>query len=158
MNRLAGNRVSAPIVMILVAGFVAISMLHLLLTIFHSQSVYELADLKSEMKELGTTSQILEEEVASLASHQNLLTVAGKLGMVPNTNPVFLRLEDKSVLGKPKPALNSSGQSRNLVANSAMIKVKTSSKKATVASDGEPQELESKEPKVLSAIPASPTR
>lgn len=157
MNRLNQRRISAPIVMIVVMGFVAISMLHLLLTIFQSQSVYELSDLKREIRELETTSQILEEEVASLASHQNLLNAAGKLGMVPNTNPVFLRLSDKEVLGKPKPAVYLSGQSRNLVANSAMIKVKTSNKKASVASSGEPKQIERETP-ILSAIPASPTR
>lgn len=150
------SRPSAPVVMILVAGFLGISILHLLLTIATSQSVYELSDLKQQKRELDTTSQILAEEVASLSSHQNLLTTATKLGMVSNTNPVFLRLEDQKVLGKPRPALDSSTQSRNLVANSAMIKSTTTSKKASVASVSEPVVIE--QPLVVSAIPSSPTR
>jgi Na+-transporting NADH:ubiquinone oxidoreductase subunit NqrC len=62
--------------MIVVMGFLAISLLHLLLTIMTSQSVYELSDLKREKRELDTTSQIIAEEVASLSSQQNLLNTA----------------------------------------------------------------------------------
>jgi hypothetical protein len=142
--------------MIIVMGFLAISLLHLLLTIMTSQSVYELSDLKREKRELDTTSQIIAEEVASLSSQQNLLNTAAKLGMVANSNPVFLKLEDQSVLGKPKPALGTSSQSRNLVANSAMIDTKPAKQQAAPASQAQPQPL----PQVasVSAIPASPTR
>jgi hypothetical protein len=142
--------------MIIVMGFLTISLLHLLLTIMTSQSVYELSDLKREKRELDTTSQIIAEEVASLSSQQNLLNTAAKLGMVANSNPVFLKLEDQSVLGKPKPALGTSSQSRNLVANSAMIDTKPAKQQAAPASQAQPQPL----PQVasVSAIPASPTR
>lgn len=151
------SRSSAPVVMILVGGLLGISLLHLLLTIMTSQSVYELSDLKSQKRELDTTSQILAEQVASLSSHQNLLTTATKLGMVANSNPVFLRLEDQKVLGKPRPALSSSSQSRNLVANSAMIKTETGKPEASVASVGEVEQLPETSP-IVSAIPLSPTR
>jgi hypothetical protein len=142
--------------MIIVMGFLAISLLHLLLTIMTSQSVYELSDLKREKRELDTTSQIIAEEVASLSSQQNLLNTAAKLGMVANSNPVFLKLEDQSVLGKPKPARGTASQSRNLVANSAMIDTKPAKQQAAPASKAQPQPL----PKAASesAIPASPTR
>ena len=99
MKTLNRTRARGPVVMIIVMGFLAISMLHLLLTIMTSQSVYELSDLKREKRELDTTSQIIAEEVASLSSQQNLLNTAAKLGMVANSNPVFLKLEDQSVLG-----------------------------------------------------------
>jgi Na+-transporting NADH:ubiquinone oxidoreductase subunit NqrC len=156
MKALAQTRSRGPLVMIVVFGLLAISILHLLLTIMTSQSVYELSDLKREKRELDTTSQILAEEVASLSSQQNLLNTAAKLGMVANSNPVFLKLEDQEVLGKPKPALGTSSQSRNLVANSAMIDVKPAKQKAAPASVSEPKAL----PVVakLSAIPVSPTR
>lgn len=156
MKTLSRTRARGPIVMIIVMGFLSISLLHLLLTIMTSQSVYELSDLKREKRELDTTSQIIAEEVASLSSQQNLLNTAAKLGMVANSNPVFLKLEDQSVLGKPKPALGSASQSRNLVANSAMIDTKPAKAQTVPASQAQPQEL----PKVasVSAIPASPTR
>jgi hypothetical protein len=156
MKVLNRTRAKGPVVMIIVMGFLVISLLHLLLTIMTSQSVYELSDLKREKRELDTTSQIIAEEVASLSSQQNLLNTAAKLGMVANSNPVFLKLEDQSVLGKPKPALGTSSQSRNLVANSAMIDTKPAKQKAAPASQAQPQPL----PQVasVSAIPASPTR
>ena len=156
MRSLAQHRARGPIVMIVVMGFLAISMLHLLLTIATSQSVYELSDLKQEKRELDTTSQILSEEVSSLSSQQNLLNTAAKLGMVANANPVFLRLDDQEVLGKPKPALGTSSQSRNLVANSAMIDIKPAKQKSAPASQAEPKLLP--EVAAVSSIPVSPTR
>jgi Na+-transporting NADH:ubiquinone oxidoreductase subunit NqrC len=152
------TRSSGPIVMILVAGFLGISILHLLLTIATSQSVYELSDLKREKRELDTTSQILAEQVAALGSQQNLLNTAAKLGMVANSNPVFLRLDDQKVLGKPKPAPNASSQSRNLVANSAMIKPTRTKLKTVPASSVEPTKISNVVLTPIGSIPASPTR
>jgi hypothetical protein len=157
MKSLRKSRLSAPVVMVLVTGFVTVSLLHLLLTILTSQSVYELSDLKREKRELDTTSQILSEEVSSLASNQNLLNTASRLGMVPNTNPVFLRLTDQSVLGQPLPAPIASTQSTNLVANSAMIIESSQINQVTVpASTTEPVAISTAVS--TSLIPASPTR
>jgi hypothetical protein len=121
--------------------------------------VYELSDLKREKRELETTSQILSEEVSSLASNQNLLNTASRLGMVANTNPVFLRLTDQAVLGQPLPAPIASAQSTNLVANSAMIIESTQINQVTVpASATEPVAIPSEPIVSSSLIPASPTR
>jgi Na+-transporting NADH:ubiquinone oxidoreductase subunit NqrC len=145
--------------MILVTGFVVVSILHLLLTILTSQSVYELADLKREKRKLDTTSQILSEEVSSLASNQNLLNAASRLGMVANTNPVFLRLTDQAVLGQPLPAPIASAQSTNLVANSAMIIQSSQIDQVSVpASTTEPTAIPTEPVVSTSLIPASPTR
>lgn len=159
MNSIRKSRLSAPVVMILVSGFVVVSLLHLLLTILTSQSVYELSDLKREKRELDTTSQILSEEVSSLASNQNLLNTASRLGMVANTNPVFLRLTDQAILGQPLPAPLASAQSTNLVANSAMIIESTQINQTTVpASTTEPVAIPTESTVQTSLIPASPTR
>ena len=159
MNSIRKSRLSAPVVMILVSGFVVVSLLHLLLTILTSQSVYELSDLKREKRELDTTSQILSEEVSSLASNQNLLNTASRLGMVANTNPVFLRLTDQAILGQPLPAPIASAQSTNLVANSAMIIESTQINQMTVpASTTEPVAIPTESTVSTSLIPASPTR
>ena len=159
MKTLRKSRLSAPVVMILVAGFVVVSILHLLLTILTSQSVYELADLKKEKFELDTTSQILSEEVSSLASNQNLLNAASRLGMVANTNPVFLRLTDQAVLGQPLPAPIASAQSTNLVANSAMIIQSAQIDQVSVPAGTTGPIAIPAEPVVsTSLIPASPTR
>jgi Na+-transporting NADH:ubiquinone oxidoreductase subunit NqrC len=159
MKTLNRSRISAPVAMILVAGFVVVSILHLLLTILTSQSVYQLSDLKREKRELDTTAQILSEEVSSLASNQNLLNTASRLGMVPNTNPVFLRLTDQSVLGQPLPAPIATAQSTNMVANSAMIIESTQiSPVSSPASTTEPVAIQVEPVAPASLIPASPTR
>lgn len=153
------TKASSPVVMILVLGFVGTSLLHLLLTIATSQSVYELADLKREKRELDTTSQILAEQVLSLSSNQNLYTTASRLGMVVNTNPVFLRLNDQAILGQPRPAAGTSIQSTNLVANSVMIVESTQINQETVpASSSEPTQIPSESQTISSIIPVSPTR
>jgi len=153
------TRASSPVVLILVLGFVGISLLHLLLTIATSQSVYELADLKREKRELDATSQILAEQVLSLSSNQNLYTTASRLGMVVNTNPVFLRLNDQAILGQPRPAAGTSIQSTNLVANSVMIVESTQINQETVpASSSEPTQIPSESQTISSVIPVSPTR
>ncbi len=153
------TKASSPVVMILVLGFVGISLLHLLLTIATSQSVYELADLKREKRELDTSSQILAEQVLSLSSNQNLYTTASRLGMVVNTNPVFLRLNDQAILGQPRPAAGTSVQSSNLVANSVMIVESTQINQETVpASSSEPTQIPSESQTISSIIPVSPTR
>jgi hypothetical protein len=145
--------------MILVLGFVGISLLHLLLTIATSQSVYELADLKREKRELDTSSQILAEQVLSLSSNQNLYSTASRLGMVVNTNPVFLRLNDQAILGEPRPAAGTTIQSTNLVANSVMIVESTQLNQETVpASSSEPTQIPSESQTSSSIIPLSPTR
>jgi hypothetical protein len=153
------TRASSPVVLILVLGFVGISLLHLLLTIATSQSVYELADLKREKRELDSSSQILAEQVLSLSSNQNLYTTASRLGMVVNTNPVFLRLNDQAILGEPRPAAGTSIQSTNLVANSVMIVESTQINQETVpASSSEPTQISSESQTISSMIPVSPTR
>jgi hypothetical protein len=145
--------------MILVLGFVGISLLHLLLTIATSQSVYELADLKREKRELETTSQILAEQVSSLSSNQNLYATASRLGMVVNSNPVFLNIASRDIIGKPRPARGSTLQSTNLIANSAMIlESKQTSNRTTTASSSEPAVILDQHTKAISLIPVSPTR
>lgn len=153
------TRASSPVVMILVLGFVGISLLHLLLTIATSQSVYELADLKREKRELETSSQIIAQEVLSLSSNQNLYTTASRLGMVVNSNPVYVRLNDQSIIGEPRPASGASIQSTNLVANSVMIVESTQLNQETVpASSSEPTQIPSESQTSSSIIPLSPTR
>lgn len=119
----ASRRMSAP--MIVVLGLVGIQLLSLFIGAFISQGAYELAQLKQERRELATTSDILAAQVDSLSSMQNLSNAAHGLGMVANTNPVFLRLEDQKVIGKPKAAYAVDGNvSSNMVPN-AMLTSKT---------------------------------
>ena len=52
MRAFAQTKSRGPLVMIVVMGFLGISLLHLLLTIATSQAVYELSDLKREKRDL----------------------------------------------------------------------------------------------------------
>ena len=123
LSGLANSSSSRVVVMTISAGVVAIALFQLLLHIATSSSVYELSHLQTEKRELTTSTQILGQQVDSLSSQQNLANAAEKLGMISNANPVFLRLEDQKVFGKPKAALTADGRvSRNLVPNSAMIR------------------------------------
>jgi cell division protein FtsL len=122
LSGLTSSPSSRVVVLTITLGAVAIAIFQLLLHIATSSSVYELSHLQSEKRELSTTTQILGQQVGSLASQQNLANAAEKLGMISNANPVFLRLQDQKVFGKPKAALTADGRvSRNLVPNSAMV-------------------------------------
>ena len=109
------------IVLTIAVGIGAIQILQLLLNVAVGSSTYALAGLKAEKKQLVLQQQILAEQVDSLASNQNLANTAQKMGMISNANPVFLRLSDQRVFGKPKAALNADNRlSRNLIPSSVM--------------------------------------
>lgn len=113
------RRLSTPLLGVI--GLVAIQVVALILSANISQGAYQLAALKKENRDLTTQSEILAAEVDSLSSQQNLSDAAHALGMVANTNPVFLRLQDQSVIGKPKAAFRGGDQiSSNLVPNSVL--------------------------------------
>lgn len=140
LSGLTNSSSSRVVVATITLGAIAIAIFQLLLHIATSSSVYELAHLQGEKRELTTTTQILGQQVDSLASQQNLANAAEKLGMISNANPVFLRLADQKVFGKPKAALTADGRvSRNLVPNAAMIRTSV----ITTATATLPSELES---------------
>lgn len=102
-------------------GAAMIGGLSLLMSIGVSQSVYQLADLKHEKALLSTQTQMLSEQVDSLSSQQNLANSAASLGMIANANPVFLRISDATVYGKPTAALDTTGRvAKNNLANASM--------------------------------------
>lgn len=105
-----------------VIGLVAIVLTQLVLSILTDEGAYEMANLKAQRHELTTSSDILSAQVDSLSSNQNLANSAQSLGMIPNSSPVFLRLSDQSLIGKPKAAYFDPNHqvSRNLVPNAAM--------------------------------------
>ncbi len=129
------SKVNTKLVTLLTFGALSIAFANLVLHILTSSSVYELASLQQQARELNTTSQIIADEVDSLSSQQNLSNSAQKLGMIANANPVFLSIGEQKVYGKPTAALNTDGRvARNLIANSAMTAV-SNGLNATVASD-----------------------
>ena len=164
----ASSRATKPstkLVTLLTVGALSIAIANLILHILTSSSVYELASLQQQARELNTTSQIIADEVDSLSSQQNLSNSAQKLGMISNANPVFLSIGEQKVYGKPTAALNTDGRvARNLIANSAMTAVSTGLKTTVASSDAAPATNVANQkagtPQVISnggVIPASPT-
>lgn len=107
---------------IVIVGILSIIILRLIMSITITESAYELRDLKIAKAELATQSQIIAQQVDSLSSQQNLANSAAALGMIANANPVFLRIEDQKVFGKPKAALNTDGRvAKNNIASAALV-------------------------------------
>jgi cell division protein FtsL len=115
------NQVKVKVALTTLVGLVVIQVLHVFMGGFTAQFTYEISHLKSESRTLSTQADVLNSEVTSLSSNQNLVNVAHSLGMVSNVNPVFLRLADGTVIGKPRRAqANERTISSNLVPNAAM--------------------------------------
>lgn len=76
-------------------------------TVLQSQS-FEAASLNRQANALEMQQQSLAREVDELLSPASVARRALVFGMVPNTNPAFLRLSDGKVLGKPEPATRGS--------------------------------------------------
>jgi hypothetical protein len=65
---------------------------------------FELADLRQQAAALKLQQEKAQHEVDYLESPASVARKAIGLSMVPNRNPVFLRLSDGSVVGSPAPA------------------------------------------------------
>ena len=90
-----------------VAGMAAIIVAQLLLSVGISQGAYEISSLQSSRSELGRTAASVSEDLVRVSSPQSLAANAEGLGMVSNSNPVYLRLSDGAVLGAPASASGS---------------------------------------------------
>ncbi|MEO6470769.1 MAG: hypothetical protein ABIR57_02935 [Aeromicrobium sp.] len=66
---------------------------------------FELARLDREASALQTQQDSLIHDINMLKSPAGLASSAVAYGMVPNANPVFLRLSDGKVIGTPAAAL-----------------------------------------------------
>ncbi|HET8970732.1 MAG TPA: hypothetical protein VFN19_06725 [Candidatus Nanopelagicales bacterium] len=97
----AGNGVFAAVVVAMVLAGMA---LLLVLNTSLAQGAFEQQTLQSEQSALQVTEQALQQQVDAAQSPEELKRAADRLGMVPVTAPVFLRLTDGKVLGEPQPA------------------------------------------------------
>lgn len=151
-------------------GLAAVGLLNLVVSTFCNAAIYSISELKGQTKDLATQTQILQQQVDSLRSPQNLANSAKSLGMVVNANSVFLKVSTGKVLGAAIPASvsDSGAVSSNLIANAALISKsnphKVSSTKinvpVTVAATPSVKKSSSGFSEVVlpsSGIPASPT-
>jgi hypothetical protein len=87
------------VVMVLTVGLVGLLLLNTVL----AQDAYVITGLQQRNAELIDRQQRLEQEVAKNSAPEELARRARKLGMVPSSNPAFLRLPDGRLLGVPVP-------------------------------------------------------
>ncbi|MEV0801138.1 hypothetical protein AB0I34_25835 [Kribbella sp. NPDC050281] len=86
------------VVSLLAAGLVGL----LLLNTELQGGTFQVTELNKQADQLRDQQEQLEKQVRTLESPQNLADRALRMGMVPNPNPVFLRLSDGRVLGVPQ--------------------------------------------------------
>lgn len=103
-----------------VAGMAAIVVAQLLISVGISQGAYEISTLQSSQVELGRTAESVREDLVRVSSPQSLAANAESLGMVSNSNPVYLRLSDGAVLGAPSSATGSQAGAAGLVPNALL--------------------------------------
>jgi len=118
----AGRRSRPRIVYALtaIAGVGAIIVAQLLLSVGTSQGAYEISALQASQAELSRTEASVNEDLVQVSSPQSLAANAAALGLVSNSNPVYLRLSDGAVLGAPSSASGSQASSASLVPNSLL--------------------------------------
>ncbi|WP_223690836.1 hypothetical protein [Leifsonia poae] len=120
-------RPRAVYAIIAIGTLLGIVVAQLLLSIALSQGAYQINSLQNKQTELQRSYQAASEDLNRIASPQNLAANANSLGMVNNSNPVYLRLSDGAVLGAPIPASGSAGTvtggQGNLVPNSLLAGV-----------------------------------
>jgi hypothetical protein len=85
------------VVSLLAAGLVGLLLLNTQL----QSGTFQVTALNKQADQLRDQQEQLEKQVRTLESPQNLADRALRMGMVPNPNPVFLRLSDGQVLGVP---------------------------------------------------------
>lgn len=102
---------------IAVASFAVIIVAQLALSVAIAQGAYEIDALELEKAQHSREMQTLQEDLERVESPQYLARNAEELGMVPNANPVYLRLSDGAVLGVPTAAAGEAIDSESLVPN-----------------------------------------
>ena len=100
--RSRAGRAPFVVVVLTVLGIGLVGLI-LLSTVLQAQA-FEIARLQSKADALTVQEQDLRREVERLQAPADLAQRAVQLGMVPNTNPVFLRSSDGKVVGDPVPA------------------------------------------------------
>ncbi|THG33468.1 hypothetical protein [Naasia lichenicola] len=94
---------------VIVAGLGVVMLSQLMMSIALSDGAYTINRLMSDQKSQARSIQALTEELGTLSSPQNLAANAESLGMVQNTNPVWLRMSDGAVIGTPTAAAPGTG-------------------------------------------------
>ncbi|PDQ34617.1 MAG: hypothetical protein B5766_10585 [Candidatus Lumbricidophila eiseniae] len=120
-QRRSRGRVAFAVIPII--AIIAVVIVQMLLSIAVTQGAYDVDGYQIRLAQLALQKQKLADDVDRLQSPQYLAANVEALGMVPNTNPVYLRLSDGQVLGTPTAARAAPVTSTGLVANSLLTGV-----------------------------------
>jgi hypothetical protein len=90
--------------LLLVAGVVGL----LLFNTSMQQKAFAATALENRASDLASKEQTLRMELDELRNPQAVAERAQGLGMVPATNPAFIKLADGSIVGEPEPATTES--------------------------------------------------
>ena len=113
------------------ASLFVLLLTQLAISIALSDGAYTISDLQAEKTELTRDQQKYSEQLDVLSSPQNLANNAEQLGMVRNSNPVYLDPTTGAVHGDPAPADGTADGTDNLIPNTLLDGVPL----ATVAPD-----------------------
>ncbi|TWX40862.1 hypothetical protein ES689_05500 [Frigoribacterium sp. ACAM 257] len=114
------------------ASLFVLLLTQLAISIALSDGAYTISDLQAEKTELTRDQQKYSEQLDVLSSPQNLANNAEQLGMVRNSNPVYLDPTTGAVHGDPAPADGTADGTDNLIPNTLLEGVPL----ATAAPDG----------------------
>lgn len=107
--------------LIATAALFVLLLAQLAISIALSDGAYKISDLQATKTELVRDQQKYGEQRDVLSSPQNLAANADELGMVRNSNPVYLDLSTGAVHGSPAPATGADdGASGNLIPNTLL--------------------------------------
>lgn len=107
--------------LIATAALFVLLLAQLAISIALSDGAYKISDLQAAKTELVRDQQKFGEQRDVLSSPQNLAANADELGMVRNSNPVYLDLATGAVHGSPAPAAGADeATSGNLIPNTLL--------------------------------------
>ena len=96
------GRASSRTFLFVIIGMIITGMMLLLyVNTLAAQASFQKHALQIELSQMTAEEQTIASAVAAGESPGNLLISAQKMGMVPAETPVFLRLSDREILGKP---------------------------------------------------------
>ena len=144
---------------IAVAGVAMIIVAQMLLSIAVTQGAYEVDAFQIAQSKLARQEQQLREDLDRVQSPQYLAANAEALGMVPNADPVYLRLSDGAVLGEPTAAAGGAAASAPLVPNALIsgVPLVTEQQPVQTPSGGTPGEASAAAPDAPPVAPPPPS-
>lgn len=105
VSPLRPERASRGVFAVLVTSLLGIGLVAMLLINTQlAQGAFVVSELSHQKAQLAEQEAVLNEQVAAAAAPEALSSRARALGMIPSETPVFIRVPDGAILGKPKAA------------------------------------------------------